>query len=722
MSRMVLLLFILLVSALARADPPPFGTELQQWDLHLPGASGGQCITWVRDAEMFYFIEQTSYPHFRVWRLDPTDPEGSVELVPWTFANLGSGTDDIPWCFAWDNDSGCFWVSQLVDGDIYGGCYLLRHVWKDSAWVWGGTARDSWLVGISRNGGGLRCGWLAGFDKWYGGGYFVGASIYYPGPDTLGLPLFCPYAKTELGRIRLETAHTVRGCALVPWDSAYILAWAWDDTLGVCKYDTTGRLLQSAPDLEREADMSLMWPQHVYPDDTVCVYSIHRHNASAFQRVSTGMLWSQLPSAFEHSVGPQKVLAPVGFADSGQEVVPELVVRNDAVVTADSVSVHFLIDDEADRVIYHDSIVVSLASWSTDTLELASWTATGRDSMEVTAWTYWIHDRHRTDDTLFRKFLVRVKDIGITAVNEPVPGDTIAPGWLRPRCQIRNHGNVTVTFPLVSCIDNWQDTVMVVDLTGGGTRTVTAADSWETVGDTLPHAVSMSCTLDSDQHPEDNDTAYSFWVRSPDVEIEAILAPVDTLLVNDTVRPIARVANRGWATAEFWMYFMVTDSLSARVYSDSVPIVLPVGMRTTAEYSSLAIGEAGEYTASCSAYLGAGHTPAISHEFRVIDPVGVHEQCPMPATFGITGVRPNPFVSGTVVRFGLSEQNDVEVVVFSADGRRVKELVRGVLGPGYHLVVWDGKDDIGRIVSRGVYCLRLAASGHVVNRRIVKLE
>jgi hypothetical protein len=298
MTRGVLLISALLaIEAFSKADPPPFGTVVQQWRLHMSGAYAGAGIAWVRDSGKFYLMDQGYAGPIRVWNLDPADPPGTLVQVPWVFANMGQQTTDIPWGIAWDPDSGCFWISQIVDGNVYGGCYLLRHVWNGSTWAWGGTPRDSWLVGNGSNGGGLRCLWLAGFDKWYGGGYYIGAPVTtYPGPDTLGLPLFCPYAKTELGRIRLETACTVRGCALVPWDSAYILAWAWNDTLGLCKYDTTGRLLQSAPRFERVADLPLMWPFPVNPDDTVCLYGICADSANTFIRVSLGMLWWQLGS------------------------------------------------------------------------------------------------------------------------------------------------------------------------------------------------------------------------------------------------------------------------------------------------------------------------------------------------------------------------------------------------------------------------------------------
>jgi hypothetical protein len=711
---------VLLVSILAQADPPPFGTVVQRWPLRMSGSYAGSGITWRRDSREFYLMDQGYAGTIGVWNLDPADPEGTIESVPWTFINLGAGTVDIPWSIAWDNDSGCFWIGQIVDGNIYGGCYLLRHIWNGSRWVWGGAPRDSWYVGNGSNGGGLECLWTAGIEKNHLAGifYFVPVSASPCSLNRIGK--FDPYTKTNLGRLPYGDSAPGRALTLIPWDSAYIVTCGWSS--GLVKLDTLGRILQRADSIGYgTSDMTVMWPRPMHPDDTVCIYSMTSSSQNYFLRISTGMLWRQLPSAFEHSVRPDKMLVPAGVVDSGETVVPLLVVRNDADVAAEDVSVHFFIDNEADRLIYHDSLVVTLAPRSSDTLEFSSWNATGRDSMGATAWTYWVHDRHHSDDTLFRKLLVRVKDVGITAVSNPIPGDTIVPDTVCPSCVLSNHGNCTLTFPVVFSIGTYSDTVLVSNLIAGGSRLVAAARPWTaTPGVWL---CNFRAPVTGDLHPEDNDTSFVLVVRAivHDISFEEIRAPADTQLLGDSIRPMVKVVNIGTVDEEFWTYFRVIGADSSTTYLDSVPVFLPVGGNTHAVFAALVLDEPGWFAWACSAYVDSSCVVVVRDEFRVIDPVGVHEGS-KPAAFGISGVMPNPFSSGTVVRFGLPEEGDVEVAVFSADGRRVKGLTKGVLGAGYHRVVWDGRDDAGRNVSRGVYCLRLAAGGHVVSRRIVKLE
>lgn len=69
---------------------------------------------------------------------------------------------------------------------------------------------------------------------------------------------------------------------------------------------------------------------------------------------------------------------------------------------------------------------------------------------------------------------------------------------------------------------------------------------------------------------------------------------------------------------------------------------------------------------------------------------------------------PNPFNPTTRIRFTLGSRAPVELVVYSAVGRRVRLLVDAVMQDGIdHEVIWDGTDDFDRPVGSGVYFYRL---------------
>lgn len=84
---------------------------------------------------------------------------------------------------------------------------------------------------------------------------------------------------------------------------------------------------------------------------------------------------------------------------------------------------------------------------------------------------------------------------------------------------------------------------------------------------------------------------------------------------------------------------------------------------------------------------------------------------------------PNPFNPRTSIRFELDGGADVDLVVYSAAGRRVKTLAAGErVAAGTHVRVWDGRDEAGRVVAGGVYHARLRAGDRTKTVRLVLLK
>lgn len=83
---------------------------------------------------------------------------------------------------------------------------------------------------------------------------------------------------------------------------------------------------------------------------------------------------------------------------------------------------------------------------------------------------------------------------------------------------------------------------------------------------------------------------------------------------------------------------------------------------------------------------------------------------------GLTGVPdgivllrnyPNPFNSSTRIEFGVSRESGAVIEIYDILGRKVRKLDFGILSPGIHSIIWDGRDDFAREVSSGVYCYSL---------------
>jgi len=81
---------------------------------------------------------------------------------------------------------------------------------------------------------------------------------------------------------------------------------------------------------------------------------------------------------------------------------------------------------------------------------------------------------------------------------------------------------------------------------------------------------------------------------------------------------------------------------------------------------------------------------------------------------------PNPFSSDVVFEaFTLGEQSGpVEVTVFDALGRKVRALGRPQDGSVY--IVWDGREEGGRMVAPGVYFAHISAGEDLRIRKLIK--
>jgi flagellar hook assembly protein FlgD len=81
--------------------------------------------------------------------------------------------------------------------------------------------------------------------------------------------------------------------------------------------------------------------------------------------------------------------------------------------------------------------------------------------------------------------------------------------------------------------------------------------------------------------------------------------------------------------------------------------------------------------------------------------------------------RPNPFNPVTTVAFSLPQRMRLTLSIYDITGRRVAQLIDGVMNAGRHEVPWAGTDDKGRAVASGVYCYRLKTPYGVETRRMV---
>ncbi|MCC7265019.1 MAG: Ig-like domain-containing protein [Candidatus Latescibacteria bacterium] len=94
----------------------------------------------------------------------------------------------------------------------------------------------------------------------------------------------------------------------------------------------------------------------------------------------------------------------------------------------------------------------------------------------------------------------------------------------------------------------------------------------------------------------------------------------------------------------------------------------------------------------------------------------------VPQTFALQPNYPNPFNPTTAIRFQLPQAARVQLEVYDVLGQKVRTLVQGQTEPGVHRVMWDGRDEGGRVVAGGVYLYRLQAGEFTQVRKLLLLK
>ncbi|MBN1779724.1 T9SS type A sorting domain-containing protein, partial [bacterium] len=78
---------------------------------------------------------------------------------------------------------------------------------------------------------------------------------------------------------------------------------------------------------------------------------------------------------------------------------------------------------------------------------------------------------------------------------------------------------------------------------------------------------------------------------------------------------------------------------------------------------------------------------------------------------------PNPFSGATHFTFQASHACRIEIRVYTVDGRMIRRITGHWAEPGFNMVAWDGRDEVGDGLSNGVYLYRVEATADVDGKR-----
>ncbi len=198
-----------------------------------------------------------------------------------------------------------------------------------------------------------------------------------------------------------------------------------------------------------------------------------------------------------------------------------------------------------------------------------------------------------------------------------------------------------------------------------------------------------------------NDPSLDFWTDIPD----SMLVTHDTLASgpgdfavtvkdNDGVTPIENALVCCWIQNQ-------NPEMHVSAYTD-------------------ALGQANlNITPNGSGYMYVTVTKHNYYPYEGQASVGIQEEVGnqgLPIQTMLSKIFPNPFNQTINITFQISKPSDVELKIYDASGRIVRNLKDGMSDPGYYSVVWNGCDNAGHEVSEGIYFVSFAVNDQMDGR------
>ena len=94
----------------------------------------------------------------------------------------------------------------------------------------------------------------------------------------------------------------------------------------------------------------------------------------------------------------------------------------------------------------------------------------------------------------------------------------------------------------------------------------------------------------------------------------------------------------------------------------------------------------------------------------------------IPGQFTLHQNYPNPFNPITNIRFDIPELSFARMDIYNMLGQRVRTLFHGAVEPGFHVVQWDGKNDLSKELPAGIYMYKLHAGNYASIQKLVLLK
>ena len=158
------------------------------------------------------------------------------------------------------------------------------------------------------------------------------------------------------------------------------------------------------------------------------------------------------------------------------------------------------------------------------------------------------------------------------------------------------------------------------------------------------------------------------------------------------------------------------------IYRQDINSTEPAVVFTTIDsfYVDIEVEDVGAYEYWVTAVDLSGLESDPSNSVSAV--LSADEALGLPTEFALNQNYPNPFNPSTQIQYALPEETRVVISIYDLMGRKVRTLINDVQDAGYRSVMWNATNDMGRLVSAGVYIYSIQAGDFIQNRKMVLMK
>jgi hypothetical protein len=209
-----------------------------------------------------------------------------------------------------------------------------------------------------------------------------------------------------------------------------------------------------------------------------------------------------------------------------------------------------------------------------------------------------------------------------------------------------------------------------------------------------------------------------------DVGVSRIVAPRGAVDSGSVIIPQVKVKNFGNATVDFSVILKIGTG-----YEDISDVTgLNPGDTAIVSFRTWTPMSLGTYTTKCTTLL-SGDVNSANNFFTdsviVVPSQGItrgYDNQTLLENLVLFNNQPNPFVSNTVISYNFPKDGWIKLEIYNSSGILVCLLKSGSEKSGFYRVVWNGCDDKGKPVAKGIYFCRLEVGELTAIKKIGKLQ